>query len=122
MVPDAQPRASESHTPRCPGCSPVDGLPRGCVLHLEPCLPKNINDCVVAQKVTWNTRHEVGSATCQLTSLEESLRPATYTNVKGQMPRKAVQLGHVPVPPCLGPNPGSAAHWLSCPGPQFPHL
>lgn len=37
-------------------CSPVDGLPCGCVLHLQPRLSEDVNDCVVPQKVTWNTR------------------------------------------------------------------
>lgn len=28
-------------------CLPVDGLSCGCVLHLQPRLPEDINDCVV---------------------------------------------------------------------------
>ena len=60
---DQQQWASKSHAPRCPSCLPVDGLSRGRVLHLQPCLPKDVDDCVVPQKVTWNTRDKVGSAT-----------------------------------------------------------
>lgn len=59
--------------PACPALRkpcylPMDGLPSGCVLHLQPCLPKDIDDCVVAQKVTWNTKEKVGSVTCQVIS------------------------------------------------------
>lgn len=54
--------------PQVPSCLPVDGLPRRCVLHLQPCLPKDVDDCVVSQKMTWNTRDGEGSATCQATS------------------------------------------------------
>ena len=64
---DQQQWASQSPAPRGPGCLPMDGLPRGRVFHLQPCLPKDIDDCVVPQKVTWNTRDKVGSATYQVT-------------------------------------------------------
>ena len=64
---DQQQWASQSPAPRGPGCLPMDGLPCRRVLHLQPCLPKDIDDCVVPQKVTWNTRDGVGSATYQVT-------------------------------------------------------
>lgn len=44
--------ASKSHAPRCPSCLPVDGLSCRGVLHLQSCLPKDVDDCVVPQKVT----------------------------------------------------------------------
>ena len=57
----------------------MDGLPRGRVLHLQPRLPEDVNDCVVSQKMTWNTRDRVGSATCRVGSNWDSLRPVAYT-------------------------------------------
>lgn len=65
---DWQKQASQSHVHRRLGSLPVDGLPCRRVFHLQPCLPKDVNDCIVPQKVTWNIRDKVVLATGQDTS------------------------------------------------------
>lgn len=83
-------------------CLPVDGLPCGCVLHLQPRLPEDVNDCVVPQKVTWNTRDKWAQLYAKT--------PVTYAKAEAQSGTACRE--DVLMPPCLGPNPGSGGTFL----------